>query len=323
MKRLINEILGQIRVALRDPAYRWPIIGSVLLHIGFVIVISVRWAEEKEEVQAVVPRHIQATVVDASVLQALKDDRQAKLAEQKQKEKDKQRRIEDKQRKIAEAAAERRRKEVERKKKVADEAARKAEADKKALALKRQQEQTKLDEQARKESEARKRNEEAERNKKELQAAIAAQAEKEKQAELQAERERQLVERMRQAEEEERLRIASELKARQAQAAADRAKAALEESEVARFTGLIKDRLESKWRKPPSARNEMIATLLIRLFPSGDLDRVEIVESSGNNAFDLSALNAATSVDRYPVPQDRDVFEKNFRQFRLAFSPKK
>ncbi|KXS51393.1 MAG: colicin import membrane protein, partial [Marinobacter sp. T13-3] len=68
---------------------------------------------------------------------------------------------------------------------------------------------------------------------------------------------------------------------------------------------------------------DMVARLQINLLPTGELVGVKILESSGNAAFDNSALAAVRSVNRYPVPESRDTFERYFRQFTIEFNPRR
>ena len=75
------------------------------------------------------------------------------------------------------------------------------------------------------------------------------------------------------------------------------------------------------WSRPPSARNDMSCVILVELFPTGDLNSVGVLESSGNAAFDRSALNAVRRAAPFEVPTDLDLFESSFRSFRLNFSP--
>ena len=61
--------------------------------------------------------------------------------------------------------------------------------------------------------------------------------------------------------------------------------------------------------------------LQIRLLPNGELSSVRIIERSGVKAFDQSAENAARGVRKYPVPEKRELFEKQFRVFSMRFAP--
>ena len=75
------------------------------------------------------------------------------------------------------------------------------------------------------------------------------------------------------------------------------------------------------WSRPPNARNDMSAVVLVELFPSGDLNSVGVTESSGYLAFDRSTLNAVRRAAPFVVPDDAALFEANFRSFRLNFRP--
>ena len=75
------------------------------------------------------------------------------------------------------------------------------------------------------------------------------------------------------------------------------------------------------WSRPPSARNDMEAELLVELIPTGEVVSVTLVSSSGNTAFDRSAEAAVRKVRRFQVPEDIGLFEARFRQFTLQFKP--
>ena len=79
----------------------------------------------------------------------------------------------------------------------------------------------------------------------------------------------------------------------------------------------------NRWTRPPSARNGMVAVISIQLVPTGEVVGVSVLQSSGNNAFDRSAMNAVERAARFPeVAQvDNALFEANFRRFQLIFKP--
>lgn len=92
---------------------------------------------------------------------------------------------------------------------------------------------------------------------------------------------------------------------------------------AASYAALIRDTVVGYWSRPPSARNGMQALLAIQLIPTGEVVSVQILESSGNTAFDRSAVNAVQKAGAFPELQklpSRD-FEKTFRRFRLLFKP--
>ena len=75
------------------------------------------------------------------------------------------------------------------------------------------------------------------------------------------------------------------------------------------------------WSRPPSARNDMQAELLVELIPTGEIVSVTLVASSGSTAFDRSAEAAVRKARRFQVPTDIGQFEARFRQFTLLFKP--
>lgn len=83
----------------------------------------------------------------------------------------------------------------------------------------------------------------------------------------------------------------------------------------------IYELVRQNWSRPPSARNGMQAKLLVELIPTGEVVGVNLVESSGNGAFDRSAEQAVRSARRFEVPQENSIFESHFRQFYFLFQP--
>ena len=79
----------------------------------------------------------------------------------------------------------------------------------------------------------------------------------------------------------------------------------------------------NRWTRPPSARNGMVAVLSIQLVPTGEVVGVGVLESSGNSAFDRSAMTAVERVARFPevAKLDNRLFESSFRRFQLVFKP--
>jgi len=114
---------------------------------------------------------------------------------------------------------------------------------------------------------------------------------------------------------------------------ADLARAAAEEAEElaaataqemsATYAALIQQTVINYWSRPPSARNGMEALLSIQLIPTGEVVSVSIVKSSGNSAFDSSAVNAVKKAGSFPELQNlpSGEFERTFRRFSLLFRP--
>ena len=79
----------------------------------------------------------------------------------------------------------------------------------------------------------------------------------------------------------------------------------------------------NRWTRPPSARNGMVSILSIQLVPTGEVVGVRVLQSSGNTAFDRSAMTAVERTGRFPevAKLDNRTFEANFRRFQLIFKP--
>jgi len=90
-----------------------------------------------------------------------------------------------------------------------------------------------------------------------------------------------------------------------------------------RVSATIRLAVVNRWTRPPSARNGMLAVLAIQLVPTGDVVSVSVEQSSGDNAFDRSAINAVEKAARFPeVAQlDTRTFERDVRRFTLIFRP--
>lgn len=95
------------------------------------------------------------------------------------------------------------------------------------------------------------------------------------------------------------------------------------EQMAASFAALIQGTVVNYWSRPPSARNGMEALLSIQLIPTGEVVSVQILKSSGNTAFDNSAVNAVRKAGSFPELQQLPSreFERSFRRFRLLFRP--
>lgn len=181
----------------------------------------------------------------------------------------------------------------------------------------RKQEQQKQEKQKqeklKKEAKEKAAREKANKEKAQKEKAQKEKAERDKVLKDQALKEQALAERRR-AEEA----LARELAAEQAR------QQQLADIEVAQsYAAMIRDRVERNWSRPPSARQGMEAVLEIQLVPTGYVTAVRVVKSSGNPAFDQSALQAVNKVGRFDEVKDLPsrIFEEQFRKFTLRFHP--
>ena len=93
------------------------------------------------------------------------------------------------------------------------------------------------------------------------------------------------------------------------------------DEQILAYISQVQRDIVSRWSRPPSARNGMQAVLRVRLVPTGEVVDVGVEQSSGNEAFDRSALLAVERSARFQVPSDPNLFEKNFRSFTVLFRP--
>lgn len=93
---------------------------------------------------------------------------------------------------------------------------------------------------------------------------------------------------------------------------------------VQSYQGAIQESVQRRWSRPPSARNGMHCVLTISLIPTGEVVDVQVLKSSGDDAFDRSAINAVKKASPFSELQALKggaEFEKNFRRFQLDFIP--
>ena len=92
---------------------------------------------------------------------------------------------------------------------------------------------------------------------------------------------------------------------------------------IQHFSEYILQAVTKKWSRPPSARTGMKVKLRIYLLPTGDINQVDILASSGNVAFDQSAVRAVNRVGRFRELMNLSprLFDSQFRKFILDFDP--
>lgn len=87
---------------------------------------------------------------------------------------------------------------------------------------------------------------------------------------------------------------------------------------------LIINLVSQQWRRPPSARQGMSVTILIQMLPDGTITSANVTRSSGDAAFDSSAVAAVRNVGRVPEVQtmvDRATFDQFYRRRAMIFKP--
>jgi colicin import membrane protein len=101
----------------------------------------------------------------------------------------------------------------------------------------------------------------------------------------------------------------------------DARRAVTDDEKAMAYVSQIQREIIQNWSRPPSARNGMQALLKVYLVPTGEVVKVDLMTSSGNDAFDRSAVSAVQKAERFIVPPDANQFERNFREFEVLFRP--
>lgn len=122
------------------------------------------------------------------------------------------------------------------------------------------------------------------------------------------------------AEAQERLRaIEDEATRRALQDEAADIEQRVSERAAMTYVHAIKQAISRQWTRPPSARNGMQARLMLHLAPTGELLSVQLVTSSGDQPYDRSVQRAIRKAGRFKVPENRRLFEAEFRRFTILF----
>ncbi|GAA0401868.1 hypothetical protein GCM10008969_25020 [Pseudomonas veronii subsp. inensis] len=92
---------------------------------------------------------------------------------------------------------------------------------------------------------------------------------------------------------------------------------------AAHFDELIKARASEGWTRPPSARQGMVVELEISINPDGTVTSVSVAKTSGDLAFDKSAVAAVKNIGRLTEMQEMKPMEiSQFKSFKMKFTPK-
>jgi colicin import membrane protein len=193
--------------------------------------------------------------------------------------------------------------------------------DKKALEKKKLQEKKRKEKKlAEKKAREKKQAEEKRKNQLAKKKAEEKAAEEKRQKEQEKQRKEDLQKELERERQQELERTIAAEKARQAAE-----QQAAEDAIVAQsYNHIIDKKVSDNWSRPPSARNDMAVLLRIQLVPTGEVVGVDVMSSSGNAAFDRSAIRAVKKAERFPELQQLSsrIFEKNFRVFKLLFEPR-
>lgn len=291
-------------MARRGSGYRIAVLCSALLHGGLLYLLISGWYPEFHRRDLVQPSYIEATLLQ---IERPAPTRPAPAkAEQPKSEPAKPEPTKPeppKPKPVANDANAKRAEQTTREEKAAQQKLARETAVKEKLALQKAAQEKATKEKAAKEKAA-----------KEQAAREQEKAAKDKLAKEKAVREK--------AEQEARAQRAQQLAAQQA---AEQAQAAAQQS-VSTYGDYVRDRIAGNWSRPPSARRDMQVELQIRIVPTGQVMGVVVTRSSGDPAFDQSAITAVERAGRFDRLQelarkDPLLFEQYFRKFTLVFRP--
>ncbi|WP_019864102.1 cell envelope integrity protein TolA, partial [Methylovulum miyakonense] len=105
-------------------------------------------------------------------------------------------------------------------------------------------------------------------------------------------------------------------------AKAEAAAKAKADAELAELIKKLQRKVEGSWIRPPDASQGLHCTILVRLTSDGTVIDAEVIQSSGDEMFDNSAINAVNRASPLPVPKDKELFAQKFRPLRFKFNPR-
>lgn len=327
----------------------WPVIWALAIHVVLLSLLFVSFSSTPE----LPPSRpiVKATLYQLESQNMATSQTTQKIAGEAEKTRTQdyaQEQLEQKKREQEQEAAARRKAEEQRKV-----AAQKAEEQKKVAAQKAAEEKKAAEQKAAEQKKLEQQKAEAARLKAAEEAKKKAEAEKKKaeEAKKKAEAERKKAEEARKKAEAEKKKreaeqaakvAAEKARAAERKAQEDRTAAALAEllgdgepqfqssvadrqglQQAARLDDLIVQLVSQNWSRPDAARNGMQVVLDVEFLADGTISRVVLSRSSGNAAFDNSALAAVRNVVRVREIQnlDRATYERFYRKRSMAFRP--
>ena len=88
------------------------------------------------------------------------------------------------------------------------------------------------------------------------------------------------------------------------------------------FSSMIKSQVMENWKRPTNLSSNFKTEIQITLVPTGEILSSKIINSSGNKAFDDSALTAISRLKSFDgLNMQMNLFDQHFRKFILIFSP--
>ncbi len=96
----------------------------------------------------------------------------------------------------------------------------------------------------------------------------------------------------------------------------------ISKSDLIRYTALIKNQVMENWKRPSNISLDLKTEIEIILVPTGEIISSKIIQGSGNNVFDESAMRAISKVQSFEgLNMQMNLFDEHFRNFILIFRP--
>lgn len=299
-------------------SYFWPAIWAVALHVLMfaMLFVSFHFAPDLPPAKPIV----QATLYQLKSQSQATTQTNQKIAGEAKKTAARQYEVEQleakKQEQKKQEAAEQKKAEAAKQAEVAE---KKAEAKRAEEAKKA--EQKKLADIAKKKSEEEKKKAAEEAKKKAAEAAKKKAAEEAKKKAAAEAAKKKAQEAARKAAEDKKAQALAELLSdttERQQALADE----VGDQVAGNFDDLIRQLVSQNWSRPPTARNGMSVVVQINMLPDGTITNATVAKSSGDTAFDNSAVTAVRNVGR--IVEMQGVSPADFapyRSFKMTFTP--
>ena len=93
-------------------------------------------------------------------------------------------------------------------------------------------------------------------------------------------------------------------------------------TDVEKYSYLIQRQVKENWKKPKNINQSLKTEIQINLVPTGEILSASVIKSSGNKAFDESAMSAILKVKSFEgLTMQMQLFDQHFRKFTLVFTP--
>lgn len=93
-------------------------------------------------------------------------------------------------------------------------------------------------------------------------------------------------------------------------------------TDIERYSYLIQKQVRENWKRPKNINQSLKTEIQINLVPTGEILSAYVTKSSGNKAFDESAMSAILKVKSFEgLTMQMQLFDQHFRKFTLVFTP--